>query len=45
MEIINREGKELETVLNEICTELNIGKNDFFYKYTEKKSGLFNKNY
>lgn len=44
MEIINREGKELETVLNEVCSEFNISKNDFYYKYTEKKSGLFNKN-
>ena len=44
MEIINREGKDLETVLNEVCTEFNIENNDFFYKYTEKKSGLFNKN-
>ena len=44
MEIINKEGKELEIVLNEICEEYNITKNDFYYKYTEKKSGLFNKN-
>ncbi|MBQ7031990.1 MAG: KH domain-containing protein [Bacilli bacterium] len=44
MEIINREGKELETVLNDVCSELNVERNDFYYKYTEKKSGLFNKN-
>ena len=44
MEIINREGKELETILNEFCSEFNITKADFYYKYTEKKSGLFNKN-
>lgn len=44
MEIINREGKELETVLNDVCSEFNVEKNDFYYKYTEKKSGLFNKN-
>ena len=43
MEIINREGKELETVLNDVCSELNVERNDFYYKYTEKKSGLFNK--
>lgn len=44
MEIINREGKELEIILSEICNELNITKDDFYYKYTEKKNGLFNKN-
>lgn len=44
MEIINREGKELETILNDICSELNITTNDFYYKYLEKKNGLFNKN-
>lgn len=44
MEIINREGKELETVLSEICSEFNITKDDFYYKYTETKTGLFNKN-
>ena len=44
MEIINREGKELETVLNDVCSELNVERKDFYYKYTEKKSGLFNKN-
>jgi len=44
MEIINREGKELEIILNDICNELNITKDDFYYKYSEKKNGLFNKN-
>lgn len=44
MEIINKEGKELEIILNEICDEFNISKDDFYYKYTEKKNGLFNKN-
>ena len=44
MEIINKEGKELDTILNEICNENNITTNDFYYKYTESKSGLFNKN-
>jgi len=44
MEIINREGKELETVLNEICNEFNVTRDDFYYKYTETKTGLFNKN-
>jgi len=44
MEIINREGKELELVLNDICNEFNITKDGFYYKYTETKTGLFNKN-
>lgn len=44
MEIINREGKELETILNDICEEYSVNKDDFYYKYTEKKNGLFNKN-
>ena len=44
MEIINKEGKDLEVLLNEICEEFNISKDDFYYRYTEKKNGLFNKN-
>lgn len=44
MEIINKEGKDLELLLNEICEEYNISKDDFYYRYTEKKNGLFNKN-
>jgi len=44
MEIINKEGKDLETLLNEICEENNVSKDDFYYRYTEKKNGLFNKN-
>ncbi|MBE6156607.1 MAG: hypothetical protein E7161_02560 [Firmicutes bacterium] len=44
MEIINREGKELETILKEICEEYNITRDDFYYKYTETRTGLFNKN-
>lgn len=44
MEIINREGKELELIIEEFCTENNVTKNDFYYKYEEKKNGLFNKN-
>ena len=44
MEIINKEGKDLEVLLNEICDEYNVSKDDFYYKYTEKKNGLFNKN-
>lgn len=44
MEIINREGKELEVILDNICSEYNIQRNDFYYNYKEMKSGLFNKN-
>ena len=44
MEIISREGKELEIILEEICNEYNVTKDDFYYRYTETKSGLFNKN-
>ena len=44
MEIINKEGKELDIILDEICNENNITKDDFYYKYEEKKNGLFNKN-
>lgn len=44
MEIINKEGKELEVLLNEIEAEYNITKDDFYYKYSEKKNGLFGKN-
>lgn len=44
MEIINKEGKELELILNEICEEYNITKDDFYYRYSEKKNGIFNKN-
>ncbi len=44
MEIIIKEGKELEEVLETICNEYNVTKDDFYYHYTEKKNGLFNKN-
>ncbi len=44
MEIIIKEGKELESILENICDEYQISKNDFYYHYTEKKNGLFNKN-
>jgi len=44
MEIINKEGKDLEVLLNEICSEYNVSKDDFYYRYTEKKNGLFGKN-
>ena len=44
MEVINREGKELEEILESVCNEYNISKDDFFYRYSEKKNGLFNKN-
>ena len=29
MEIINKEGKDLDLLLNEVCEEYNITKNDF----------------
>lgn len=44
MEIITKEGKELDIILNEICEEYNVTTNDFYYRYQEKKNGLFNKN-
>ncbi len=44
MEIINKEGKELDTILDNICTEYNVEKEDIYYNYHEVKSGLFNKN-
>lgn len=44
MEIINKEGKELDIILEEICEENNVSVNDFYYKSCESKSGLFNKN-
>jgi len=44
MEIIIKEGKDLEILINEVCDELNITRDDFYYKYNEKKNGLFNKN-
>ena len=43
MEIITKEGKDLEVLLNEICSEYNVSKYDFYYRYTEKKNGLFGK--
>ncbi len=43
MEIITKEGKELESILEEVCQEYNVNKDDFYYHYTEKKGGLFNK--
>ena len=44
MEIITKEGKKLEEILESICAEYKINNNDFYYNYTEKKNGLFNKN-
>lgn len=44
MEKIIKEGKDLDTIINEICAENNINSNDIYYKYQESKSGLFNKN-
>ncbi len=44
MEIITKEGKDLETVLESICEENNITKEDFYYRYSDKKTGgLFTK--
>ncbi len=44
MEIITKEGKELESILDSICEENNITRDDFYYNYSEKKNGLFGKN-
>lgn len=44
MEIISKEGKNLETLINSVCEEYNILQDDFYYKFSEKKNGLFNKN-
>lgn len=44
MEKIIKEGKDVETIISEIMDENNVKKEDIYYKYTEKKSGLFNKN-
>ena len=44
MEIITKEGKDLEFLLNEVCEENKITKDDFYYRYSEKKNGLFGKN-
>lgn len=43
MEKIVKEGKELETVLEEFYNESNLSKNDIYYTYKVEKSGLFNK--
>jgi len=44
MEVIVREGKELESILESIQNEYNINNNDYYYYYNENKSGLFGKN-
>lgn len=44
MEAIIKEGKELETVLEEIYNEYNVSVNDIYYNYIEKKNGLLKKN-
>ena len=44
MEVINREGKELENILDSICSDYNVTRDNFYYKYSETKNGLFNKN-
>ena len=44
MEKIIKEGKDVETIISEIMEENNVKKEDIYYKYAEKKSGLFNKN-
>ncbi len=44
MEIIKKEGKELESILESICEEYKVSKDDFYYHYTESKIGLFGKN-
>ncbi len=44
MEVINREGKELESILESIYEEFNVSANDIYYSYVEKKNGLLKKN-
>ncbi len=44
MVVINRDGKDLELILDSICDEFNVSRNDFYYNYNESKNGLFNKN-
>ena len=44
MEKIIKEGKELENILEEILSENSLEKNDLYYRYYNKKSGLFGKN-
>ncbi len=43
MEIIKKEGKDLDLIIAEFCNENNLTKDDFYYKYNETKSGLFSK--
>lgn len=43
MEIIKREGKDLEILINEFCEENNLTKEDFYYRYNETSKGLFSK--
>ena len=43
MEKIFKEGKELDSIINEIIEENNVKKEDIFYKYTEEKTGLLKK--
>lgn len=44
MEKIIKEGKDLESVIEEILNENDVSKENIYYTYKEKKSGLFNKN-
>lgn len=44
MEKIIKEGKELELLLENICDEYSINKDELYYNVKNKKSGLFNKN-
>ena len=43
MEKIIKEGKELETIINEILEENSLTKEEIYYRYYNKKSGLFSK--
>lgn len=45
MELINKEGKDLEEILLEIEKENNVKREDIYYKYTETKTGLIKKNF
>lgn len=43
MEKIVKEGKDLETVLKNLLEENSLSQDEIFYKYYNKKSGLFGK--
>ena len=44
MEVINKEGKDIDLIINEISEENNVTKEDILYRYEEIKTGLLKKN-